>query len=376
MSGIVNSKHDKTVVWFSWKDIFHPRAGGAEVISSAIIKRYVAEGVNVVLFTSRPKGFAAFEQSGRYTVYRQGNAITCYPLSLLRYWRTKVNADVIVEEINTVPFFISLITSRPKVLFFHQLCKEVWFYQLPYMASIFGYSLEKFWLFLLSKTDSIVMSESTKADLESHGFCNIANPVTEGVETSPRTSFTARKFKGQILSFGSIRPMKRTIEQIEAFELAADRCEWLTLDIYGSGSGPYYEKFLAKIQNSCHRDKISYLGHLPSDEKAFMLRRYDVLLMSSVKEGWGLTITEAATQCVVTIAYNADGLRDAVQHNVSGIICKSNCPKSMAAEILNIAYNDKLFETLSKNAWQESFKHNFDNTFLTFKRALKELGVF
>ena len=48
----------------------------------------------------------------------------------------------------------------------------------------------------------------------------------------------------------------------------------------------------------------------------------------------------------------------------------------MAAEILNIAYNDTLFETLSKNAWQESFKHNFDNTFITFKRALKELGVF
>ncbi|ADE39234.1 glycosyltransferase family 4 protein [Candidatus Puniceispirillum marinum] len=376
MSGIEDSHKIKTIIWFSWKDSDHPKAGGAEVISSSIMKWLVAEGNNVVLFTSRPKGLPAFEGKDGYSVYRQGNAITCYPLCVLKYLRGKMNADLIVEEVNTVPFFISLFTSKPTVLFFHQLCKEVWFYQLPRTVGAFGFLLEKIWLFLLSGKSAVPMSNSTRHDLQKHGFQKISSPVIEGVEITPREAFNKTTFKGRILSFGSIRPMKRTIEQLEAFELAADKCPTLTLDVFGSGSGSYFERFMNCLEISRHKDKITYRGHMAEGQKASTLQLFDILLMTSVKEGWGLTITEAATQGVTTIAYDADGLRDAVKDGVSGVICKDNSPREMASEIVKLAQDSKSIKTLAYNAWEYSFENNLDNTNKSFKQALFELGIF
>ncbi len=81
-----------------------------------------------------------------------------------------------------------------------------------------------------------------------------------------------------------------------------------------------------------------------------------MLIHPSVKEGWGLTVTEAASQGIPTVGYNVEGLRDSVLHRKTGVLTDSNS-KALADGIIKVLIDKKLYNTLSKHAlkWSKNF---------------------
>jgi glycosyltransferase involved in cell wall biosynthesis len=59
---------------------------------------------------------------------------------------------------------------------------------------------------------------------------------------------------------------------------------------------------------------IEVLGRVSKEEKLELMQKSHALAVTSVKEGWGLVVTEAASQGTPAVVYNVDGLRDSVQH--------------------------------------------------------------
>ena len=56
---------------------------------------------------------------------------------------------------------------------------------------------------------------------------------------------------------------------------------------------------------------------------------------TSVKEGWGLIVTEAGSQGTPAIVYDVDGLRDIVVESETGVIFNSkNKPEELAKKII------------------------------------------
>jgi nucleoside-diphosphate-sugar epimerase len=55
------------IVWFTWKDIKNPQAGGAEQISSEMAKRLVSDGHKVTILTSTFPGASRKEKIDGYT---------------------------------------------------------------------------------------------------------------------------------------------------------------------------------------------------------------------------------------------------------------------------------------------------------------------
>jgi hypothetical protein len=51
-------------------------------------------------------------------------------------------ADIVIDETNTIPFFAKYYVKEPHLMFFHQLCREIWFYQMRFPLSLIGYLLE------------------------------------------------------------------------------------------------------------------------------------------------------------------------------------------------------------------------------------------
>jgi glycosyltransferase involved in cell wall biosynthesis len=259
-------------------------------------------------------------------------------------------------------------------MFFHMLCREIWFYQLRLPLSVVGYALEPIYLRLLSAERAIAMSLSTKKDLIRHGFHpKKVAVISEGIELEPITHLepSAKHSKPTIVSLGSIRPMKRTMDQIKAFELAKAEMPDLQMMIAGGAGGNYGKKVLETIARSPYAADIKYLGRISAAEKLELLQRAHLITVTSVKEGWGLIVTEAASQGTPAAVYNVDGLRDSVQHGKTGSVCTENTPAQLAKNIVDLLSDTAQYRRLQQNAWEWSKQINFETSFKQFSEAVE-----
>ncbi|MBC7942948.1 glycosyltransferase family 4 protein [Candidatus Saccharibacteria bacterium] len=364
------------ILWLSWKDIQHPQAGGAEAVTSELIKRLIKDGHEVTLVTASYPGAKPKTILNGYTVVRVGGRVSVY-WRAYRYVRQHLSnwPDFVVEEINTLPFCSRLYVRHvPRRLFFHMLCREIWFYQLPLPASLVGYILEPLYLKFLSRDKAITVSNSTKQDLVRYGFNsqNIA-VISEGIQLEPVDKLVpATKYgKPTIVSLGSIRPMKRTIDQIRAFERAKLALPALQMKIAGDASGRYGKKVLAAVASSPYKHDIEYLGRISATEKSRLLQKAHLITVTSIKEGWGLIVTEAASQGTPAVVYDVDGLRDSVQHDKTGVICRYNTPADLAKNIVELLSDKARYQTLQNNAWLWSKAINFETGYQQFKEEIK-----
>lgn len=362
------------IVWLSWKDREHPLRGGAEVVTDNILTRLVADGHDVTLLTA---DYADAKPLPDMTVIRRGNRFTVY-YQVWRYYRDHLrgNADLVIDEMNTMPFFARWYTGAPTVLMVHQLARQIWFYQLPWFISWIGYIAEPIYLFLLRNQPVITVSESTKNDLKRYGFQdkNI-RIISEGIHLKrPADLNSIKKYdRPTMLSHGALRAMKRTLDQIQAFETAKVAFPNLQLKISGDSSDPYGRKVLEEIKKSPYASDIEYLGRVSNEKKIELMQRAHFIAVTSVKEGWGLIVSEAASQGTPAIVYDVDGLRDSVSHNQTGIIVSENNPTGLVAAIKTLLSDPNKYEQLRQGGWKASERLTFDRCYQDFNHAVKEL---
>jgi glycosyltransferase involved in cell wall biosynthesis len=362
------------IVWFSWKDRGHPLAGGAEVVADQLATRLAKAGHQVTLITAGFPGAQLELSRGGYRIIRVGGRYTSY-WQAWRYYHDHLRGatDLVIDECNTMPFFAAWYAQAPTVLLFHMLCRQIWFYEFPFPLSLIGFLAEPVYLRLLKRGPVITVSDSTRRDLTRHGFrSDTITIIPEAVELPPVRGIAAvtKAAHPTLLILGSIRPMKRTLDAVKAFELARDHNAKLRLTLAGNADHPYGRRVLEYIKASRHASAITYAGAVPSAQKLQLLRRAHALLVTSVKEGWGLIVTEAAGQGTPAIAYNADGLRDSIQDGVTGLLTAQNTPEAMAAAIADLLHDKTRYTKLQRAAHAAARKLTFDRTYLAFKRAL------
>ena len=66
------------ILWFNWRDIRNPDAGGAEVFTHQVAKRLVKMGFEVTLFTSKFEEAKRQEEIDGINVVRHGNRYSVY----------------------------------------------------------------------------------------------------------------------------------------------------------------------------------------------------------------------------------------------------------------------------------------------------------
>lgn len=364
------------ILWFSWKDKKHPSAGGAEVVSDAILSRLAKDGHKVTLLTAGYTGATNKDTINGYQVIRVGGRLSVY-WHAFRYYQKHLKGqhDFVIEEINTIPFFTPWYTKGKRVLFFHQLAREIWFYQMFFPASFVGYAVEPLYLCLLSKERVITISESTKRDLVRYGFKkeNISI-ISVGIDIEPVESLDGIKKSSvpTILSLGAVRPMKRTLEIAKTFGILKEHIPNARLIIAGDMAGKYGEKVLQEIAKNKYKDDIQVLGRVTSEEKIHLMQEAHVLTVTSLKEGWGLIVTEANSQGTPAVVYNIDGLRDSVRDGETGLCAKENTPKGLAESIVKILGDNDAYEKMRQNAWELSKKHTFENQYEDFLNVIQK----
>jgi glycosyltransferase involved in cell wall biosynthesis len=363
------------ILWFTWKDLTHPNSGGAEVVNEEITKRLVKDGYNVILLVGGYKDCKSEETINGYKVIRLGSKLTTY-YAAYRYYKKNLKEwpDYIIEEVNTIPYFTQYYTKAKRSLIIHQLAREVWFYEMKFPFSLIGYILESIYVRLLNKNKVITISNSTKNDLKKVGFLdkNI-DIMSMGTDIKALMNLdNLGKFSDPtIVSLGRITSMKKTIDQVKAFESAKQEIPNLKLKIAGFGNDKYFNTFVKYISQSEYHEDIEYLGKISNDKKIELMKKSHIITVTSIKEGWGLIVTEAASQGTPAIVYDIDGLRDSVKHMETGLITTSNNYHVLSLDIVKLLNDKKLYTELQINGWEWSKTVTFEQCYEDFSKTLR-----
>jgi len=373
------------ILWFNWRCIKHPLAGGAEVYTHEIAKRLVKRGYEVILVTSKPDNLAKQEIIDGYKVIRAGNKYTVYLCARQIYRRLKKNGwkpDIIIDEVNTIPFLTPKYVAEPIVMLIHQLCKECWSYAIHPLAQPIGWWLERSLhrTYIKSikngKVGSVItVSDSTKQDLVNLGYpADVVHIVYNGLDWELYRSLDASSRENDekenlCVYIGRITPYKNLEDLLEAWKIIEQEEDEPKLIIAGRAERKYLEK-LRRIARELGLERIRFMINISQQEKLHLLRKAKALVYTSVREGWGQTVLEAAACKTPTIAYNVPGLRDSVKHMETGLLVELGNIQELAESMELLLKDDELREELSKNAakWAEQF--SWDKTAKEFEKSL------
>jgi glycosyltransferase involved in cell wall biosynthesis len=268
----------------------------------------VERGHEVTVFAASVDGRPAEETVEGVRIVRDGSRLGVYRAAR-RFWarQPRHSYDVVVDEINTRPFLTPRwLRGAPVVALIHQLAREIWFYETPIPVALAGrYALEPWWLRAYRTVPALTVSQSSADSLRRfHGWRDVT-VVPEG--HTPRSGPTVEKeAEPTIVFLGRLVEMKRPQDAIDAFSRATDEVRRARMWVIGDG--PLLSRLQARAPAG-----VEFLGRLSRDEVDERLARAHVLVATSVREGWGLNVSEAALCGTASIGYGVPGLVDSIE---------------------------------------------------------------
>lgn len=356
------------ILVFNWRCWLNPEMGGAEVFTREVCKRWVESGHTVTLFTSQFGGCKREEFLDGVRVIRAGGKFSVY-WNARKYYKklfSKEKYDVIIDEINTKPFFtLKFANGCEKIIaLIHQLAREYWFYETPFPINYIGYSfLENRWLRYYINVPTVTVSESTKQDLLNLGFKYVFI-VPVGLNFKPLENIPEKESYPVIIYVGRLKKAKRPDHALKAFKIIKRRMPDAELWVVGDG---YFKRSLVKMTSK----GVKFFSGLNNDDRRELIKRAWVLVNPSVREGWGLNVIEANALGTPCVAYNVPGLRDSVRNGETGLLARNGDIKDLAEKIITILEDDRLRRKLSENALNYAKQFSWDKTAKEFLEILK-----
>jgi len=364
------------ILILNWRDIKNPKGGGAEILTHELARRWVSAGHNVTLFSSEFPGCKKQEDLDGVKIIRAGYPdarflFSSVHFSAYRYYKKKFKKkfDVVIDEVHGLPFFTPLYVNEKKVVLICEVAGKLWTEMFGLLGNL-GRLIEQFYLKSYKDLPFLTISASTKEELVKEGVREENITVLPMGITVPTGLKKHKKEKDPTLIFvGRLSKPKGIKDAIKALEMIAKNIPKIRLWIVGRGDEGYvnYLKTLAKKLNI--EDRATFFGFVSENKKFELIGRAHILLAPSIKEGWGLTVPEAALVGTPTVVYDSPGLRDVLRGSNFKIITKSNTPDGLKREILKLFKDKEFFRKLKK----EKLNVRESNWDRTAKLALKIL---
>jgi glycosyltransferase involved in cell wall biosynthesis len=338
----------------NWRYVGHPRSGGAEYWTQVISEGLVQRGHQVTVFTARAKDQKSIETLNGVNVIRRGGMLSVYLHARRFFRRSQGNFDVVLDEVNTRPFFAHKHFEGQSIAMFHQIADEVWDFEAPFPINFIGRRvLEPLWIKSFRGERVLALSDSTAESLSRFG-------VTDSVVIEPGISTLqsaggARLNSPTVCILGRLVESKRPLDAIFAFQRLQQR--YPDARCFVIGDGP----LRTKIEDLNLRS-VTITGKISDVERNQLVSSSHVLLATSVREGWGMNVTEAAELGALTIGYDVPGLRDSIS-STNGILV-SPSPSKLAEALINYFQSEVKREPKKFNRnWSEVID-DFEKYFL------------
>lgn len=140
--------------------------------------------------------------------------------------------------------------------------------------------------------------------------------------------------------------------------------EW-NLEIVGDG--PSYQQYKNQIE-SLHLNRCQLLGRQDPEE---YYRHSKIFLMTSVSEGFPMTLIEAQQFGCVPVVFDAfPALRDVIDDGRNGLIISNNDRQAYYSELKRLMSDDTIWQRLSSNAAEDCRRFSIESIAAQWKMLL------
>ena len=345
----------------AWRDLDDVEAGGSELHAHEIIARWADAGIDVRLWTSRVDGKAREIHRSGYTVNRRAGRYAVFPRTAVAGLRKKIGTgDGLVEIWNGMPFFSPLWSRCPRIVFLHHVHAEMWNMVLSPSLARVGNAIERrvappFY----HRSQIVTLSDSARDDLVERLRFNPKRVTVIPPGIDPR--FSPGDGPGPdplVVAVGRLVPVKRFDRFVEGMVTLKKSQPRLRAMIVGEG---YERPALEELVDLAGAGEWFALpGRLTDAELLDVYRRAWVVASTSVREGWGMTLTEAAACGTPAVATRIAGHQDAVVDGESGLLV-SSVPELVEA-VESIVANPMLRRRLSLGALRRAEQMTWERT--------------
>jgi glycosyltransferase involved in cell wall biosynthesis len=178
--------------------------------------------------------------------------------------------------------------------------------------------------------------------------------IPNAVETKrlPAKTYNKSSEPIKIIFFGRIEDVTKGCDKIPRIaKILKERGLNFEWDFYGYFHWGYEPLFYQQLKENDVEDVISYCGCLNPDEVPATLAKYDIMVMPSNHEGFGLALAEAMCVGLATVASRIHMVTDRiVDDRKEGFLCGRNDIKGFADAIYQLATDEKMRIEIGKAA--------------------------
>lgn len=340
-----------------------------------VARALAAGGNDVTLFAATFPGAEVEQALAGVRVVRGGSKLTVYPTALRALAGGALGQpDVVVDVQNGIPFGSRVVAAVPTVVLVHHVHREQWPVVYGPVRSRLGWWVEsRLAPRLYRGSQYVAVSEATRSELvglgvESGRIEVVRNGVQAGNQHCGVRSSTPR-----ILVLGRLVPHKQVEHVIRA--AAALRANVPGLRVSVVGDGWWRDEVRAEADRMGVADIVELHGFVDDATKQRELAKAWVLALPSLKEGWGLVVTEAAAHAVPSIAYRAaGGVNESIGHGESGLLVDGG-EEDFASALRRLLLDDGLRAGLAQGAAHRAAALSWQATADAFGAVLgREVG--
>jgi glycosyltransferase involved in cell wall biosynthesis len=353
----------------------NPLAGGAEIATYEIARRLVKKGHTVHLMCSsypqcREHGYEVIDG---IEITRLGNFLTIYLRVGFRYLRSlRGKYDVVVDEINTIPFFSGLYLRKTgNVVYIHQITAKEIYSALPLPLAVLSCIWQPLMKLFYRKSTFVVPSQSTLEDLVGLSVPQKRIHIAwNGVDNEKYRQGSQKCSVPTVLYVGRLKAYKGIDQLLKSLKKLVEIVPDVRLFIVGKGD---YEDALVKFTSDLElQDRVTFFGFVSEELKVKIMQEASVLAFPSMAEGFGLTVIEGGSCGTPTVAYKVKGLRDVVVSGKTGFLVPYGDIDALTDSLAKILTDDALRDQFSRNVCQWSSNFDWDKAAQVFEASCEE----
>jgi glycosyltransferase involved in cell wall biosynthesis len=359
------------VVICNWRDLQHPEAGGSEHTVEAVARILAADGHPVTILCAKVAGRPADETRDGVRYLRAGGRFGVYPGAAWALLRRQVRPDVVIDVQNGLPWLSRLVTRKPVVVLLHHVHREQWQIIFGTLGSL-GWLIESRvapWVYRRSRY--LTVSECTRAELAGQRIDPARVTVAYNGTPAPLPSATARSVTPRVVVLGRLVPHKRVEIVIRAAAALRERFPDLAVDVVGQGW--WADELAALARRLGVEDVVTFHGFVDEQAKADLLAKAWIGALPSVKEGWGLSVVEAASHGTPSVAFSsAGGLAESILDDQTGMLVDGDEDAYIAA-LADLLADRERCAVLGRQARAYAAEFSWDVTAATVAQVLAEV---
>jgi glycosyltransferase involved in cell wall biosynthesis len=346
-------------VMLNWRDPKNPLSGGAERVTLAYLAGLQKRGHEVFWYANDFPGCEPEETIENVRIIRGGGMGTSV-VKARRWYKQQAPFDLVMDQHHGIPFYAPWWCKTNCVAYIHEVLGPIWGSFYPWPLSSIGRWQERWTHWFYRKVPFWTGNGTTRDILQRHGVRSVTI-IPYGIKTQALASLPDKPLAAplRLIVVSRLAPNKRIDHAIRTVKCLADLDVAAHLTVVGTGEvEAQLHQLTAELQLG---GSVTFTGPLSEADKDARLRDAHLLLHTSLREGWGLNVTEANAMGTPGVVYPVPGLIESTLHGETGLVSEKETPESLAATVASALRTPQQYQLWRVNGWNRAKALHWDN---------------